>query len=514
MKPNGLSKICKATFRTGVRLVALMFGAFQIGVHTAGALDLTIITHGLQFDNSYPSWIDAMTDGIKARTADTNTATIYAEVGLNANSKLGVTHFYLEDGQWPGTNSTTEHIVMKLLWYTVAGLTDPVDTGMVADQIVPYLINPLSLGDGSIVPALAEAPIHLIGHSRGSSVVAAVTRRFAQHGIWVDHLTTLDPHPIGSDEAVAEYANVRFADNYFQIDSSGFTPISGMSVPGAIQINLTALFDGDPISDFGNFSDHIEVHDWYYGTIDEAASTVAGDPIPRSFWYSSFDTGFQFSLIADGQRLREMPELGSGSGLLTQGAARTSAAQPSGAPQYPSIELLNTNWSYEVYAGSEVPLLVRYQGAAIAPSAIITVGLSRTMNPYLPVDSIVASATNGAVGSAMWEAGTTWVPNAADDGKFIFANIAIAGATRRFFYLPRAFHVAPRPSLVVSGLSPETGITLEVRSIAGKPVHLQRSQDLREWTDLYLGPNDDGKKHITDAAATNEPVAFYRVLAE
>ena len=504
----------KSTIHLSRLVCALAFVFSNVGLQVAGALDLTIITHGLQFDNSYPSWIDAMATAVEMRTGNANTATIYAEVGWNANNHLGVTQFHLQNGQWPGSNTPTEHVVIKLLWHTVAGITDSVDTGMVADKILPYLITPLSVPGWGTVPALVEAPIHLIGHSRGGSLVAAVTGRLAQHGIWVDHLTTLDPHPINSDESVVEYSNVRFADNYYQIDSTGLFPISGNSVPGTIQINLTALFDSDPINDGGNFSDHIEVHDWYFGTVDEKASTVAGDPIPRSYWYSSFNTGFQFALVADGQRLRETPELGAGIGLATQGALRAPETQPIGTLQYPSIELLNTNWTYDVYEGTGVPLLIRYEGAPGINSAVVTVGLSRTLNPYLPFDSTITSTTNGAVGSQKWQGVRTWVPKLSDDGKYIFARISTPDGTSRYFYIPRPYHVVPPPTVAIVGLSPGAGITLEVRSIAGRIFHLQHSSNLHAWNDLFFGINDDGNTQLVDSATTSERVGFYRVLVD
>jgi hypothetical protein len=242
---------------------------------------VTVITHGLQFNNSYPVWLDDMGSAIVARAGAT-TAVIHLEVGYLNNGTVGITSFVKESGLWPVEGSSNAEVVVKLFWYTVAGVTDTTTTTDVANIAVPYLTSPIIVGNQLTNRPMAEMPLHLIGHSRGASVVTELSRLFAQNGIWVDQVTTLDPHPINSDGVVNIYDNVLFADNYFQIDNTGLFPISGEHVDGTAEEQLTSLFDIDGIDDNGNFSDHIETHDWYYGTIDFAATTASGDPLPSA----------------------------------------------------------------------------------------------------------------------------------------------------------------------------------------------------------------------------------------
>ena len=90
-----------------------------------------------------------------------------------------------------------------------------------------------------------------------------MARLLGAQGIWVDQLTTLDPDPVAlyGDPPITNYANVLFADNYWQDLGNGLTVPNGQPVSGAYNRQLTNL-------DGGYASSHSNVHLWYHGTIE------------------------------------------------------------------------------------------------------------------------------------------------------------------------------------------------------------------------------------------------------
>jgi hypothetical protein len=150
-------------------------------------------------------------------------------------------------------------------------------------------------------------PLHLIGHSRGASVVTELARFLGAQGVWVDHVTMLDPRPVSflGDPAMKSYANILFADNYWQNLCDGLTVPNGQPIAGAYNRQLTSLSGGYS-------SSHSDVHLWYHGTIDLATPTTDTQAnltaAERQSWWTDFEAagavaGFYYSLIGGGDRL-------------------------------------------------------------------------------------------------------------------------------------------------------------------------------------------------------------------
>ena len=110
--------------------------------------------------------------------------------------------------------------------------------------------------------------------------MSTVAKLLATRGVWVEQLTTLDPHPVFPGDEPAKYVwdNVLFADNYWRAGAGGF---DGEVVYGARNVNLEGVIY-NPISILG--PDHVAVHAYYHGTIDQNALRVDGVDIPTA-WY-------------------------------------------------------------------------------------------------------------------------------------------------------------------------------------------------------------------------------------
>jgi hypothetical protein len=277
-------------------------------------------------------------------------------------------------------------IVLLLDWSQVAG-TLPFgghtrSTGEVAAAVTARFT------DASFFPplgghALAEVPIHLIGHSRGGSLVNALARELGKHGLWVDQLTTLDPHPVDGlngdffdwgDAPMGVPENVVFADNYWRSDPDIFD-FDGEAVSGAHNLRLT-----ESILDNGGYGGgHSDVHLWYHGTIPPYPTSDGGASVGNN-WYSpphpaKDTTGFHFSRITGGPRPPD--------GLWpAYGGTSPRADVPEGGTQWPNIDrvALEQPASGTISIGEQISL--SYWFADADGGTTITFFTDSDANPY------------------------------------------------------------------------------------------------------------------------------------
>jgi len=287
----------KLSLRTAGKKLLFGVSFFVAGFtsHLAGAAGVTVITHG--YNSDVTGWITAMADEIPAYFH-------HSYPGLSTNITIytitlttdGGNYYYQwsrNSGSSPSSTDTGE-IIVKLDWSQMAGgLSAPYDisTSNIA-WVVSYVLSQTNAIADLNGHALVEFPIHLIGHSRGGSLMSEVSRLLGTNGIWVDRLTTLDPHPFNNDgnndsplttvtdAPVHTYSNVLFHDNYWQNSGDGAFVPNGEPIAGAYVRKLYHLAGGYPPAffDFLNLYEyHSNVHLWYYGSIDPNVPTSYND---------------------------------------------------------------------------------------------------------------------------------------------------------------------------------------------------------------------------------------------
>lgn len=398
---------------------------------------LTLITHGFRPATEVENltWLNAMTNYVHDKTG--NTGAVYEVVIDRVGGVLRVnTPQLIAGSKLDSVLNTTGEVIIKLNWSVVAA-TDLVGleakTGDIAQEVVSVLLN---WSDG---PSPLVGPIQLIGHSRGGSVVCEIARLLGTHGIWTDHLTMLDPHPVlGLGDASARvWETVNFADCYRQT----VVPPSGMFVPGA--------YDGDQtpniaLSGYGYGHLHSDVHLWYHGTLNTDDYASNGEesfgPAMRSAWYPGADkgrqTGYYLSRLGGGFHNRSNAKFQSGLAVHAYGGAlNRSLLNPRfpGTRSWPSIISTDTK-----SPSSTGPFTteVHYQDSDSACS--ITVRLDDDRNPnnnnfdflYAPwrlrASTSIPTPTGGSVlkvdPALTWTntnvpTGEYWVNTEIDDGQ-------------------------------------------------------------------------------------------------
>jgi hypothetical protein len=338
---------------------------------------VTVLIHGS--DGNITGWVASAANAIAQRAGGGQVSQYVMKVGKNSSNNLAVLSFTLKSG--PELNkSSVAQAVVKLDWTNVD--SGSFSTGQVASVVADYLMK----SHGSARP-LAELPLHLIGHSRGASMVVAISSVLGRRGIWVDQNTYLDPHPVRGvdifginiggygDTAMRVYSNVVFADNYWRTDGNAinFDP-DGEHVSGAHEGNLNNIVQKNYV-----ISAHMAVTAYYHGTID-LKSVFNGDHPVINSWYGTTaskparnKTGYYFSQNVGGTRPAD--------GLATAfggTAARSDPGQSS--TQWANATGLRVLEGRDVTAGQKFN--VRFYRQDRDSTSTLTLFLDADTNPY------------------------------------------------------------------------------------------------------------------------------------
>jgi hypothetical protein len=417
---------------------------------------VTLITHG--FGGSVDDWITAMADAIAARSGPAAEQPRYrvevTDPGHDAGplSVVNTAHSGPAAASYIGATD----IVILLNWTDVAGSVTfgggyHRSTVDVAAAVAQSLLAPNFL-TGLATP-LAELPFHLIGHSRGASLVGELAKKLGEQGVWVDQVTTLDPHPVDGvrepwllsydfgDAAMTGWGNVAFWDNYWRTDGDSSFDFTGEPVANTHNVQLS----DSVLTNSGYSYEHSDVHLWYHGTIDLSPTANDGSYTVPDSWYGGTQparnaSGFYYSFLAGGTRAPDgvAAELG--------GTAHRTAVNWSNA-KWPNVLQLGVNGGNSTFAaGESIPLSFFYADYDSADT--ISFSLDADRNPYTQNSLGVSSQNVAATGATPVLAAASLGTNGIANGTYyVTAKITDpAGRTRYAYAAAPVTIVTPQPT--------------------------------------------------------------------
>jgi len=516
----------------------------------ANAAGVTIITHGYESGSSYPTWVTAMADQMPgyfhSRFPGLNTNFTTYKLTLSNNGSGYLFSSIRTNGAAPFTTDSGE-IVIELDWSQLSGdindsYASTYNVGWAVSQIL-MLTNAISELNGH---PLTEFPIHLIGHSRGGSLVAQISYVLGTNGIWVDHLTSLDPYPINNDgddnpgsyqDASADktYANVLFADNYWQDLGAGylFGYPDGEPVAGAYARQLTDLAGG--YNDIDLFSTyHSNVHLWYHGTIDFDAVASDGSAsvtsAERQLWWGNSENqgvtaGFYYSLIGGGDRTSYLP-LGLPGDPVVQdgynqawgdigaGASNNRTALPSNSGTWPNIIKFYLTGTNTVVTGQHIATEFYYQYGGASNTVTTQIYYDRDFNPYNTNSTLAiqGSLPNTSVLSITPITASLETTNVPPGVYAVYAKMT-DGVHTRYLYMPQLVQIlsnlqAPTLDIQKSG---NAQFIIGINGVSGQRIILQASSSLQSWTSLATNTLTSSRWTYTNSLPAN--LQFYRAFA-
>ena len=301
--------------------------------HSNGS-GVTLITHGHLGDTSEGGYVRAMGEAVIQRAAVTDSSAAATEIQIIVGTSDNINVEVLSAEILPGSSvplSDTNHsgeILVYLDWGQAQAMIDaydPWNTNHVSAAVIPYLTGESSIAGLDV--ALSELPFHLLGHSRGGSLVGALAKDLGETGVFVDQVTYLDPHPLLPGDydvwTTTVSQNVLYADSVWREDGligfEEYWDFDGEHISGSTNVELSEdLLGGSFDSGENGYAyEHGDVTLWYHGTIPYNESPIPNDgtiDVPLD-WYGGaqparLDSGFSASRIAGG--LRETQ------GLLTE----------------------------------------------------------------------------------------------------------------------------------------------------------------------------------------------------
>lgn len=452
--------------------VALFVASVMLASGIVSAAGVTILIHGWHISSTVPWWTGGMQAAIGTQRlgGEQNFATLTV-TGTTGNLAANWTAWNVDL-----SNSDRGEIVVKVDWNAVSDhLVSGVTAQEVAAVVAPKIYEEPQPGE----PALAELPIHLVGHSRGGGMVCEIARLLGEQGIDVDHLTPLDPHPLTSadpqpipplpaiiDTPVSVYENVLFADCYWQ----NISYPEGEPVAGAYNRHWTSLPGGyhdNANSAYSSIADHLNVHLAYHGTVDLTNPAFDGeesvDAAERAAWFNAYETdggvggtntGFVYSAIdGTGDRMStDTPVIGGDrvidgfhdDPLLGGGGGRAALTWTSAHwPNVLLVKILKNGTALDpgltLISGTD-SLELQYVGRDFDSPCDVTFVLDADRNPYNSNTILtIGTYSHGASGSSLFGDTVPWDTSAVPAGSKGFVQASVTdGSNTRYLYTTSA----------------------------------------------------------------------------
>jgi hypothetical protein len=287
-------------------------GVLVVGAeHCAAQPVTTIITHGFTIGEK-GAWVQAMADAIIQRAS---TGSIFRYEAATGELTIVPSEF---------TNGAADVVVIIFNWTEEsAGVSEGPNWNyaQAAGDVLHTILRDATYEPGAVGPfdLVTGRVVHFIGHSRGACVNSEAVRRLALAGLAVDHVTTLDPHPVDGtldapldeewgDPTPVKWSNVAWSDNYWRADGGGFNALDFDGIP--LDDAFDTLLSESALNCCAYSFAHSDVHLWYHGTLDIDEESCDGEQCinatMRDTWWPDgwTEVGWFHSYLGGGSKLR------------------------------------------------------------------------------------------------------------------------------------------------------------------------------------------------------------------